>query len=537
MFEILGTVLAGLALFFVGIRTISENAKQMATRRFRRLIARWTKSSVLASLAGVLSGFVTQSTSVATFITASLTSSGLMTVRKAFPIIIWSNAGCSVLVLLAVLDIKYAVLFMLSVAGICFAFDKPVKYRYAVGVLFGIGLLFYGLQLIRTGVAPLAQVSFIQSFLFRIRGSYILAFVFGAFLTFISQTAIGIIIVAITMAEGGLFTANQTIMLIYGVHAGSMVSTWFLSSGLKGTSKRLVMLEVLFNVFGVIIFVSLFYLEVYGQVPLIKRLVSILSHDLKKQMAYVVLIFNWGVPLVLSFMLNPFHKLLVRLCPPTKEEDLSKLQFMHDQALNDPESAMDLLEKEQLRLINRLPDYLQVVRTEGGGEESVDYEIVHKASLAVAEEIQSFLAELVNKNLSHRTSERLLNLQNRHSLISSIEENVYQMVGTVHDTQYSAALQKLVHSVIEGLHAILLTTLDAMESSEESEAELLISITADRGELTERIRKTYLTSERELELSDKSTLLYLTNLYERIVWLIRKWATLLKNARALDKVL
>ena len=141
------------------------------------------------------------------------------------------------------------------------------------------------------------------------------------------------------MAEGGLFTVNQTIMLIYGVHVGSSVTTWFLSSGLKGTSKRLVMLEVLFNVFGVIIFVSLFYLEVYGQVPLVKKLVSTLTHNLKQQMAYVVLIFNWGVPLLLCFMLDPFYKLLMRICPPTKEEDLSKLQFMHDQALNDPESA------------------------------------------------------------------------------------------------------------------------------------------------------------------------------------------------------
>jgi len=49
---------------------------------------------------------------------------------------------------------------------------------------------------------------------------------------------LGIIIVAITMAEGGLFTANQTIMLIYEVHAGSMVSTWFLSSGLKGNQAE-----------------------------------------------------------------------------------------------------------------------------------------------------------------------------------------------------------------------------------------------------------------------------------------------------------
>ena len=535
MWEVLGLIVAGLGLFFVGVKMISENAKQMASRRLRMLVARWTQSQLLASLGGALSGFVTQSTSAATFIVAGLTSSGLMTVRKALPIIIWANAGCSILVLLAVLDIKYAVMLMLGVAGISFAFSKSVKYRYAVGILLGIGLLFYGLQMIRSGASPLAEVSWLQSFLYRIKGSYVLAFIVGLLLTFVSQTAIGIVIVAITMTEAGLFSVDQTIMLIYGAHVGSSLTTWFLGSGLKGTSRQLVVLQVLFNIVGVILFVSLFYLEVLGHVPLVKKLVSMITLELEQQMAYVVLIFNFGIPLVLSFFLDPLHRLLVKISPPTQEEDLSKLQFLHDQALNDPETAMDLIEKEQLRLVKRLPGYLQNIRVEKTGEESPPYETVHNASTVVAAEIQSFSIDLVDKNLSHRTSERLLNLQNRHSLIVSIEDNVYQLVRTIDQTDCSARPQELIHNVVEGLHTILLTTVDAMESPEEYNIDLLISITEDRGDLMERIRKMYLTSERGLEIADKSTLLYLTNLYERIVWLIRRWATLLKSAHRLNQ--
>ncbi|MBE0477744.1 Na/Pi cotransporter family protein [Candidatus Aerophobetes bacterium] len=536
MLEVFGTILAGLGLFFVGVKIISDNAKQMASRRLRMLVSKWINNGLLAGLGGALSGFVTQSTSVATFIVASLTSSGLMTVRKALPIIIWANAGCSVLVLLAVLDIKYVVLFMLSIAGICFAFDKPIKYRYGIGILFGIGLLFYGLQMIRIGVSPLAEFGWLQSFLYRIQDSYVLAFVVGAFLAFVSQTAIGIVIVAITMAEAGLFSVDQTIMLIYGVHVGSSITTWFLSSGLKGTPKQLVMLQVLFNFVGAPLFILMFYLEVYLNVPLVKRLVGTITPQLKEQMAYIVLLFNFGVPLVLSFFLNPFYKLLVRLCPPTEEEDLSKLQFIHDQALNDPETAMDLVEKEQLRLVKRLPGYLENVRVEKTLTESAGYETVHNASTAVATEVQSFLTALVDKNLSHITSERLLNLQNRHSLIISIEDNVYQLVRTIDHTECSVALQKFIHNVVEGLHTILLTIVDAMESSEKSEVDLLINITEDRGDLMEKIRRIYLTSDTALDVPDKSTLLYITNLYERIVWLIRRWATLLKSVHSLDQV-
>ncbi|MBN2187696.1 MAG: Na/Pi cotransporter family protein [Dehalococcoidia bacterium] len=533
IFETIATVLAGLGLFFVGIKLLRDNAKQIISRRFRMFVSRWMESSLRASLLGVLSGFATQSTSVATFITASLTSSGLTTVKKALPVIIWANAGCSILVLLAVLDIKYAVLIILTISGICFAFDKPTKYRYAMGVILGIGLLFFGLQMVKMGTSPLAEFSWVQSFLYRIKASYMLAFILGAILAFISQTAIGIVLVAIAMTQAGLFTVEQTIMLIYGVHLGSAITTLVLSSGLKGEPKQLVMLQVLFNVFGLIFFVPLFYLEENLNIPLIKSLVSRMTPELEQQMAYVVLIFNFGVPFVLSFVLNPIHKLLVKLSPSTQEQDLSKLQFIHDQALGDPETAMDLVEKEHLRLIKRLPDYLESVRTEKTLEASPGYETIHNASTAVASEVESFLADLLNKNLSPATSGRGLNLQNRHSLIVSIEDNVYQMVQTIGHTKYSGALQNLIHSVTEGLHTVLLTTVDAMESSEESEVDLLISITEDRGSLIERIRKTYLKSEKALESQDKSILFYLTSLYERVVWLIRRWATLLKSARNL----
>jgi phosphate:Na+ symporter len=533
IFETIATVLAGLGLFFVGIKLLRDNAKQIISRRFRMFVSKWMENSLRASLLGILSGFTTQSTSVATFITASLTSSGLTTVRKALPVIIWANAGCSALVLLAVLDIKYAVLIVLTISGICFAFDKPTKYRYAMGVILGIGLLFFGLQMVKMGTSPLAEFSWIQSFLYSIRASYILAFILGAFLTFVSQTAIGIVLVAIAMTQSGLFSVEQTIMLIYGVHLGSAITTLVLSSGLKGEPKQLVILQVLFNVFGLIFFVPMFYLEENLDIPLIKSLVSRMTPELEQQMAYVVLIFNFGVPFVLSFFLNPIHKLLVKLSPPTQEQDLSKLQFIHDQALGDPETAMDLVEKEHLRLIKRLPDYLESVRTEKTMEPSLGYETIHNASRAVADEVGSFLADLLNKNLPPATSGRGLNLQNRHSVIASIEDNVYQMVETIDHTEHSMALQNLIHSVVEGLHTVLLTTVDAMESSEGFEVDLLISITEDRGSLIERIRKSYLNSEETLESQDKSMLFHVTSLYERIVWLIRRWATLLKSAQNL----
>jgi hypothetical protein len=67
----------------------------------------------------------------------------------------WANAGASLLVLVAVLDVKVFFLFALGLAGIALAFEKPARYQPLATALFGIGMVVYGLAMLRTGAAPL----------------------------------------------------------------------------------------------------------------------------------------------------------------------------------------------------------------------------------------------------------------------------------------------------------------------------------------------------------------------------------------------
>jgi hypothetical protein len=51
---------------------------------------------------------------------------------------------------------------------------------------------------------------------------------------------------------------------------------------------------------------------------------------------------------------------------------------------------------------------------------------------------------------------------------------------------------------------------------------MLIHMTADRGGLMERQRRTLIESTPEIDHSSKSDFFYLTALYERSVWLMRQ---------------
>ena len=91
--DVFASLLAGLGLFFVGIKGISANLGQLAGRSLRKWVARSTGNYVLSALIGMLAGALVQSTNAVTVILMSLAKADLITLRQATPILVWSNAS------------------------------------------------------------------------------------------------------------------------------------------------------------------------------------------------------------------------------------------------------------------------------------------------------------------------------------------------------------------------------------------------------------------------------------------------------------
>ena len=522
MGDILGNLIGGIGVFFVGMRMISSGLKQMTSRRFRIVMARWTDKGFQGGLIGLVLGFVTQSGSAISFIVASLVGSGMIGVRQSLPVIFWANAGLGLLVVLAFLDIKVLVLFLLGVAGISIAFEKPARYRHLASTLFGVGLLFYGLYMIRTGATPLAEKEWFESLLLQGQESYIVAFMVGLVLTAISQSSTAVTILAIALTQSGLFSIEQTIMIIYGTALGSSAITWFLSTSLKGTPKQLVMAQILFNIVVLTILVPLFYLEIYGHVPLVKALMAEVSFRIEQQLVYVYVLLNLIGAIFLSFMIGPYSRILTRFWPPTQEEDWSKLQYIHDQALKDPETALTLVNKEQIRLLKRLPVYMEELRAARSGGGKPTYDTIHSAFQTVSREIDAFASDLLHYVLTRETSERVLNVQNRQSLLDSLEGCLHELTLVLDTWSDTEVGQRFKNIFVEGLDSILINACEAVESLDPADLEMLDVLTHDRSEMMQKMRGTYLSSEEGLDADERDALLRVTMLFERTVWTINR---------------
>lgn len=530
MAEPFALFLVGLSLFFYGVGGIKTHLQGLSSRRFRRQIARWAAHPVLAGVWGFVSGAITQSATAVAFILTSFVSTGLIGVARALPMVAWANLGTTVLVVFVSFDIRLAFLYVLGVSGLSLAFEVGgPRLRPAIAALFSIGLLFFGLQLMKEAFAPLPKFPWFGDLAAFLQGSALAAFVVGALLRLLIQSSSGIAVIAIALAHGGLFSGAQAAMMMYGTGAGVGLSILFLSSNLAGIARQLSLYQAALNAAASVLLAVLFYVEELTQAPLVLALTQRLASTESLQLAFAfVALQSTSVVLALA-TLRSAPRWLDRLSPATAEQDLSRPQYLNEQALADPESALDLVEKEQLRLLDRLPLQLDTVRPEAARPSQASAGGLHAASVALGGQVQTFLRELVEHHADPATTGRILQLEHRQKLLASLDETVHGFVSTLltlrgEDASSAQTVDPLLDRLVESVSTLLLTATEAARSGDPDDLALLHRLTGDRGDLMERLRRTFSNAAPELDHQRKTHLFYLTSLFERIVWLLRQLA-------------
>ncbi len=520
MLEHFALIIAGLGVFFAGMQMLTEHLKQLTGRKFRLWVAKWTQNRLLGAAWGGAFFAITQSTAATTFIIVSLLASGLIGITQALPMIVGQNMIAGLIVFIVTGDIKSLVLLVLGITGIGYASQRLILWRPLIRALFGAGLLFFGLRILQEGAAPLAQHPWVQEILAGSSGSPMLGLIIGTLLVVITQSSVAISVIAIVFAEAGLFSIDQTIMTVYGANLGASVGTYLLSMQLRGRPRQVSMYQVFYNVVGCLIFVPLFYLEQWTGFPLVKSFITWLTDDVSQQLATVYLIFNLVPGLLMIFLLRPTVVILERLWPPTVEECDARPKFLHAQALNEPESALDLVRLEQIRLLGYFPRYLDIARER---RESADGALQEqlKTIASLAGEINQFLRDIASTNPAPETYQRLSEKLALQATLERIDETLFALASQTVKVAEESPLYRLADNLVEGLDAVLLTLTDSMaHGGDPLELELIDSMVDGRSGVLTQFRDAYLAEDQGLDGEEKLQLLELTNHCERLLWLI-----------------
>jgi phosphate:Na+ symporter len=528
--EILMNCLAGLGLLFVGIKMVTRNLGVVVGDNLRRWIAWAGERTSVAVLLGSITGFVAQSGRTTSFIMASLVHAGIIDVRRALPVVLWSNFGCTLVIFAAIFPLHLFALFLLAVAGICVAFERPKPLLNAATATFGLALMLFGLKMTSSTATLLSDLHGVSFALTLIGRSLLLSFATGLILTLIAQSHMAIMLIAVSLAARGIVGLEQTLMLICGTYAGSGLITYMTGFHFRGVARQLVVAQILYSFFGILLFLAFLIAEraLGGSSALVDPGALSKSFGAGNQAALLAVASNILTPMVLTMSLPAYYRLCARLAPPQEEDELARPQFLLGDVIESPVVTLWMAEQEQLRLLKRLPQYCEWLREEQDPQEVEAVARFSHAFNQVGGFIEQAEISLMSKEMSAQDTEWLLNQQKRQQMLIALHESCHELWLIGRDIGEN--IRSLRVSIVEALDTFLLTAIEGMANHDVEELAVIEAMTNRQNTIMERIRQKYLTVTDTLAENERGQILQLTSTFERAAWSIRNFSQLLRDA-------
>lgn len=523
MLNLLGYLLAGLGLFFVGIYLVDMHLQRLTGRRLRKVFLLLTDTAWQAAWWGFCIGAITQTASAITFISISLVNSGLLKLRRALTVLNWSNPGTCLLIFFLTLPLDLFVAYLVGLAGLFYAFQYPRRFRDTAGFVFGIGLLFFGLLYLEDYGDRLKDYQWFRDLLFAAAQNTFLVFVAATLLTMVAQSGNAVVLVVLVLANADLLGLEEAVVAVYGANLGASLITHLLTLRLKGTPKQLAMFQVLYGWIGTAVMLPLFYVELWTGLPLVVAFLEAACPTGPLAVALVNLLWCGVTTLVIAPFEGPFARKLERFYPPREEEADRRPRFLYPRCEEQPDVCLDLIYQEQVRLARRLLRYLDLQGDKAEIRDSAMH--IHEDFRALSEEVSHYLGLLVNRDVRGDTARQLRALLERLDILNALEMEFYKTIPTAKVSHSDGLADRL----LEGFDAAARVVVESIESAEEADLNLAHTVTEDGGETVSRLRASFIESAGAYDASQQAELLRLVAGIERLTWLLNSFS---RNARS-----
>ena len=422
-------LIAGIGIFLVACQMMSSNLETASSARLKSLFSRMSNSRMLGVGIGTVATAAIQSSGATTVMVIGFVNVGIMSLAQAATIIYGANIGTTVTAQIVALGLSGGGGISTTVIFAAFAglgafielFSKKDTWKTWGGIITGFGMLFVGLSLMSGSMKELSGLQEIKDFLASIEHPLMLV-LFGAILTAIVQSSSVVTSIALTMAVTGLISLNQGIYLTMGSNIGSCVVAIIagLTSGLN--AKRTALIHLLFNCFGVCIFLIaawIMHLVTSGALNYGVIFETMFPGAPQLQLAMFHTIFNCITVCIILPLTNALVNLVVKILPEKPvaiDEDVNAphFHFVDEQMLRTPAIAVNQvkLEIENMAAIaihnfNLAMDIISTVNFEkmeefNENEKQLNYlnrnlipYIVHLNNLPISEEDNRYLATAI----------------------------------------------------------------------------------------------------------------------------------------------
>lgn len=350
-FYLIFEILAGLGVFLVGCKMLSDNMEKIANSRIKALFLKTSDKKLVGVGIGCATTALVQSSGLTTVMVIGLVNAGIMTLGQAATIIIGANIGTTVTAHIAALQSFDFIAIAIGLTGIgafINLFTKKEKIKTIGNILSGLGLIFVGLTLMKESMEFLKENQTIVDLLASIKNPFLL-FMIGIVFTALIQSSSAITSIIISMAAAGILIGgggNAVLFIILGSNIGSCATSLLSSIGASTNAKRSSMIHLLFNTFGAIIF---FIVLVLWEGFMDSTFVKVFNEP-----ATQIAMFHTFFNVICACIFLPFTKYLVKLSQliiPDKKME-TEFTFLDKRFLNTPAIAVESAVRETLLMLD-----------------------------------------------------------------------------------------------------------------------------------------------------------------------------------------
>ena len=429
--KIIFAVVGGLGIFLLGMKYMSEGLQTIAGPTLKKLIKMMTANRFLAIGSGALITMLVQSSSVSTVMAVGFVNSGIMELQSAIGVVMGANIGTTITGWIIALKIGKYGLIILGISSFFFIFSKKETLKYTAMTFLGIGMIFFGLELMKNGFKPIRGIEeFHLAFeKFRYDGSYFsvlkCAFI-GCVLTVIVQSSSATLGITIGLAATGAIDFETAAALVLGENVGTTITAFLASIGTTTNAKRAAYFHIIFNLIGVC-WVTLLFKQ---YIPLVVDVIQSFKPSITDVNAAVMVggeetfpyrvtaialvhsIFNVTNVILFIPFTAVFAKTLEKVVKgkDAPREAITHLDFQKCEssfaALEQCSFEIDKMTDKTGTMFTSLETYLN----KGDKKSAEDIFLAEDKMDAVQTEVTDFLTEVLTGNLSHDQTEEAKSL-------------------------------------------------------------------------------------------------------------------------------
>ena len=354
-------IVAGVAVFIIGMQFMEDGFKFFSGGILEKLIANSTNTNSKAIFLGITATAILQSSSLIAIIVISFLSAKIISLAGALGVVFGSAVGTTATTwIVSTLGVKIdiaAFALPMIIFGVIFRFYKNRNFQGFGNILLGLGFVFLGIGYMKDGFEDLKQGINLAQFAIDGYAGIIVYTLIGAFATVIIQSSSATMALTVTALVTGQIVYINAMAIAVGANIGTATTAALGAMVSNANSKRIAVGLFIFKGITAVITLASLYLMI-DFVDYISKYLGIKSDDWAMKLAVFHTLFNLVGLIIFSFFIPKLVIFLKKLFVEEKESYITKPKFLDMEVVAVPFAALKATRKETIHLYDNASEVL-----------------------------------------------------------------------------------------------------------------------------------------------------------------------------------